>query len=306
MVDGGSFLSQAGEVTHPPIDEMSGIIRSGTYRNVWWVHNDSGDGPYLYAIDSRGRLVMPAWRRDAFFADRPEADKKPWPGVKLLGASNQDWEDIDRMGDRLVVSDMGNNGNAKRDLGFYLVTEPNPSEMDQGTRPITYIQVAYPDQHAYPPTPPDSWRFDCESVFVSDGKLYFLTKYRADCKFDQITTGTSLYRLDTMQPDRVNTLTLVHRADASPMLPTGASVSPDGNRLAVISPNGVWLIDKPAHGDDWLSSRAVLVRLPLLVIKQAEGICWDDGRTLRIVNEQRDVLMLDVGALDASALERSP
>ena len=306
VVDGGAFLSDAGTVTHPPINEMSGIVRSGTYRDVWWVHNDSGSGANLYAVDRDGKLVMPAWQREGFAADKIEGDKPPWPGVVILGAANQDWEDIDRIDDRLLICDMGNNGNAKRDLGVYVISEPNPSEMDQGARPITFIQLAYPDQQDYPPMPPEDWRFDCEAVFVADGKLYLLTKYRADCRFDRITTGTSLYRLDTMAPNRVNQLTLIHRADDLSIIPTAANLSPDGSRLAVMSMNGVWLFDKPKKGDDWLSGSATLVRLPMLRIKQAEGVCWDDDRTLRIVIEQRGVLTLDVGTLDAGVLEREP
>lgn len=295
-------LREVATVKHPLLDEMSGLVRSRTYPGVWWVHNDSGDEPRIFAIDAEGRLVMPAWRRDRYFADEPApnpegADKEPWPGVRILNSANQDWEDITLADGVLYITDMGNNGNAKRDLGIYLVNEPNPAAMDQGTRPIVFIPVAYPDQNAFPPSPPADWRFDCEAVFFSDGKLYFLTKYRADNRFDRITTGTSLYRLDTMQPNRVNALTLIHRADDLPIIPTSAEVSPDGNRLAVMSYDGVWLYEKPERGDNWLAGRLTRLSLPDSRIKQAEGVCWDDEWTLRIVNEQRDLLTLDLRRL---------
>ena len=35
-------IEQIAEVTHPQLDEMSGIVAS-TYEDIYWVHNDSGD-----------------------------------------------------------------------------------------------------------------------------------------------------------------------------------------------------------------------------------------------------------------------
>ncbi len=290
----GEHLQDAGAATHPPLVEMSGIARSRTYPDVWWVHNDSGDEPRLYAINSKAQVVMPPWQTKRHFADSPEEGKKPWPGILLLNSTNQDWEDITLLDGRLYVCEVGNNGNAKPDLGFYVVNEPNPLAIDLGVRPIAFIPIAYPDQHDYPPLPPDDWRFDCEAVFVSDGKLYLLTKYRADQQYNVGATGTTLYRLDTMHADRVNTLTLIHRADGLPIVPTGADLSPDGRRLAVMSYDSVWLFEKPEKDDDWLSGRATQLKLPKDRIKQAEGLCWDGDNTLRINNEQRGVLTLDV------------
>ncbi|MEZ6192975.1 MAG: hypothetical protein R3C45_17010 [Phycisphaerales bacterium] len=308
-------------MTHPPLNELSGIVRSRAYPGVWWVHNDSGDEPRLFAINAEGRLVMPAWQRERYSADEPVSEigpaadpaganpsvstpatqattgKQPWPGVSLLNSANQDWEDLTLADGVIYIADTGNNGNAKRDLGIYIVNEPNPAEMDQGARPLSFIPIAYPDQHAYPPMPPEDWRFDCEAVFFSEGKLYFLTKYRADNRFDRITTGTSLYSLDTMQPNAINTLTLIHRADDLPIIPTSADVSPDGRRLAVMSHDGVWLYEKPEQGDDWLAGRLTRLNLPHDRIKQAEGVCWDDDQTLRIINEQRGLLTVDLRPL---------
>ncbi len=290
-------LIEVALVTHQPLNEISGVVRSETYEDVWWVHNDSGDEPRIFAIDSVGRLVMPPWRRDHFYTDHAETDKQPWPGIRLLGASNQDWEDVALAEGVLYVSDMGNNGNAKRDLGIYALHEPNPAAMDQGARVLKFIPVVYPDQDAYPPA---DWRFDCEAVFWSDGLLYLLTKYRADSRFDRITTGTSLYRLDTTHADRVNRLTLLHRADALPIIPTGADLSPDGKVLAVSSYDGIWLFERPADGDDWLGGVTTRIELPNERIKQVEGVCWDDAETVRLVNEQRQIFTLNLGSLQST------
>ena len=47
----------------PRVVESSGVAVSRTYPDVLWTHNDSGDGPYLYATDlrgtDRGALLVP-------------------------------------------------------------------------------------------------------------------------------------------------------------------------------------------------------------------------------------------------------
>jgi len=66
------FLLQA-TFHSPRVIESSGVAVSHAYPGVLWTHNDSGDGPYLYATDLRG-------------TDR---------GALLVpGAQAIDWEDI--------------------------------------------------------------------------------------------------------------------------------------------------------------------------------------------------------------------
>ncbi len=48
--DGGP--SVAFHITDPRITESSGLVASRLHPGVYWTHNDSGDGPYVYAIDA--------------------------------------------------------------------------------------------------------------------------------------------------------------------------------------------------------------------------------------------------------------
>ena len=47
------FLLQA-TFQSPRVLESSGVAISRQYPGVVWTHNDSGDGPYLYATDLTG------------------------------------------------------------------------------------------------------------------------------------------------------------------------------------------------------------------------------------------------------------
>ena len=284
-------LEQVGHVDHPPIDEMSGIVRSRWQENVWWVHNDSGDEPRLFAIDSTGAVHMPPWHAGEY--DTPtEADTLDdplWPGVQLGAAAHIDYEDIAVDDSTLYLADIGNNGNARRDLGIYVISEP--FYHDLRSRPVRYLSLEYPDQEAFPA---EDWHFDAEGLFVYEDTLYLLTKHRRDGQVNTLEPGTKLYRLDTERPNQVNVLTKIDEHDSIPP-PTAAALSPSGDRLAVASNASVWLFSRPVQDDHWLSSEPRRISLAAKRSKQVEAVTWDDPQTLRLTNEQGDVFVLPVG-----------
>ena len=295
-------LTHAGRAAHSPIDEISGIVRSRWQENVWWVHNDSGDRPRLFAIDSTGAVHVAPWHAGDYAAGA-EADSSanpPWPGVQLGAAAHIDYEDIAVEDSTLYLGDIGNNGNARRDLGIYVIREP--FQYDRRTRPVKHLPIQYPDQETVPAR---EWDFDAESLFVDNGTLYVLTKHRKGQQINVSQPGTKLYRLDTEHTHRVNTLTLVDRHDTIPP-PTAAALSPSGDRLAVLGYASVWLFPRPERKrgsspglrpDDethWLSTKPRRIALPADQSQQAEAVTWDDPHTLRIANEQRNVWTLSL------------
>jgi hypothetical protein len=276
-------------VAHPPIDEQSGIVRSLRYDGVYWVLNDSGGAPALFAIRLDGTVVAPPgeWTLGKAAGRR---DPPVWPGLGLDGATNVDWEDLATDGDRLFVPDLGNNGNARRDLGIYVLSEPNPAATTRA-RVTTFWPVAYPDQAAFPPADGD-WRYDCEAVFWFDGHLYLLTKHRRDGK---PSDSTDLYRLDEPRSDRVNVLTHVDHAEGLGGWVTAADLAPDGRRLAILA-NAVEstavAFPTPAVGDAFFS-HAEPIRIPIGDAKQAEGLAWVTDEQLAVTNEQRQIRLID-------------
>lgn len=283
-------LEQTGFVAHSPIDEISGIVRSRWQENVWWVHNDSGDEPRIFAIDSTGSVHVAPWHADEYAsgAGADSSDQPSWPGVQLGAAAHIDYEDIAVEDSTLYLGDIGNNGNARRDLGIYVIREP--FHYDRRTRPIQHLPIRYPDQETFPA---QEWHYDAEALFVDDGTLYVLTKHRKGQQINTPQEGTKLYRLDTEHPHRVNTLTLVDRHDTIPP-PTAAALSPSGDRLAVLGYASVWLFARPEDSPHWLSTDPRRISLSDERSKQAEAVTWDGPRTLRIANEQREVWTLSV------------
>ena len=290
------LLNKTGFLDFAPIAEMSGIVKSQNYEDVYWVHNDSGDKARLFAINSKGEVIIPPFLKSSYHTESaPSSSTKPaWPGNSIEAASNIDWEDITTDGDMLYVADIGNNGNARRDLGVYVIPEPNPTST-QNIRALKYLPIRYSGQQQYPA---QLWHYDSESIFHSDGHLYFISKHRQPGKIGDWEKGAVLYRLDTEFTDEYNILTEVQRSD-SILLATGADISPDGLHLAIICYAEVWVFTKPAEGDHWFSGAAQRRSLDSEQMKTSEAITWVDNETLLLGNEERDLFTLAVSKIPA-------
>ena len=278
-----SMVKLVGKTAHKPINEMSGLVKSRTCPDVYWVNNDSGDMPRIFAINKNGSVIITEYMKSEFHEEIKEEGKKPFRGIEILLAANQDWEDIAIDDDRIYIADLGNNANTRRDMGVYMLYEPNPRTVHE-SRVLQYLPVRYPEQTKFPAR---QWHFDSESMFVADGNLYFLSKHRQPGEHTKWEAGVNLYRLDTHHTSKANVLTKVDSyADLS--VATGADVSPDGKHLAVATYTALWVSEK-AGADQWLSGKARVLPLDSSVTKQMEAVCWDDDETILVSNEQREI-----------------
>ncbi|QQE10598.1 hypothetical protein JD969_13955 [Planctomycetota bacterium] len=293
-------LDRAGYMQHKQLNEVSGIVRERCKEANWWVLNDSGNDAVVYRIDKEGKIVNRTYDLGEMVLTNGSIDTQK--GYKLNDAKNVDWEDIAIHDDKLYVVDMGNNGNARKDLGVYVVSglwnkdEQNKYHWNGKINNVKRYQVKYPEQESFPAK---EFEFDCESAFFLNGKFHILTKHRTG-QTKYAKRGTKLYRIDRFEEDQVNELKLIDRNDDIGVWVTGADVSPDGNRLAILGQYELYIYDRPANGSDkWLTHGNVThVRLPSELVKQAESICWDDDKTLRIANEQRDIYTLPIKRIE--------
>ena len=238
--------------------ELSGIVRSKSNKNVFWIHNDSGDKPRVFAIDSAGKFYM---------SDR----YKNQEGIEIAGATNVDWEDItmDNKGN-LVVADLGNNGNDRKDLVLYVIPEPSP--LASNTTFLKKIFVKYPDQKVFNKS--TDFNFDCEAIFYADNKIHMLSKNRSN-------TFTKLYRLDQEKTEEVNTLTLVDKFNIGGKV-TAADASEDGNKLVVITYQAIWMFERRDAQSSYFNGH--IWWLPV-TSPQIEGVCFKDDNTLWLLDE---------------------
>jgi hypothetical protein len=263
-----SALKLVGKAEDKDINEMSGIAKSRRYKDTYWVQNDSGDSARIFAIHHDGTR-----------------HRQPDNGYQIEGAKNVDWEDIAIDGNNIYISDLGNNLNIRQDLMVYVVKEPNPA-VKSSLKICKQYAIKWPDQTEFPPK--GTWNFDCESLAVHKGKMYFVTKWRSG-NHRTPADGAAIYILEKPREGGVN---VPQKLDVSTTLGgwvTAADISPDGKTLAVLvqfPKQSVWFFDL-TKGPKILSHPSG--RVVFEGANQCEAVCWDDAKTLLVTNEQREI-----------------
>ncbi|GAA2741865.1 hypothetical protein [Kitasatospora cinereorecta] len=111
-------------IADPRITESSGLAASLRHPGVYWTHNDSDDGPYVYAVDSTGRTVAT---------------------VTLRGVKPRDAEAISLGPDgSLYLADIGDNLDGSwSEVWLYRFAEP--ADLHDQTVDATRYRVRYED-----------------------------------------------------------------------------------------------------------------------------------------------------------------
>jgi hypothetical protein len=258
--------------TLPPVlAESSGLAVSRTQPGVYWSHNDSGDGPNLYAIDLTGKLLAT---------------------FKVDGAEARDWEDISAgpcIGDPgppaaaapavcLYLADIGDNDGKRPFLTVYVVAEPR---LDALSRTIASRSFRY----RYPDGPDNAEAF----AVLPDGDATIVTKGgRGSIAFFRLRREPIARALSSGE-----VLTAEYAGDSGirpnprvGLLATGADVSPDGTTLAVRTYYEVFFFHAVKdHGSvDWKGSGT-----PCFLgnaESQGEAIAYLDRDTLLLTSER--------------------
>jgi len=106
-----SFTSpvRSGTITDNAINEASGIVATGPFKKTFWLEEDSGNGEWLYAVSTRGRIRAT---------------------IAVRNASNWDWEDIARASHRVWLGDIGANQLSREFIRVYWFKEPRSLSTD--------------------------------------------------------------------------------------------------------------------------------------------------------------------------------
>ena len=265
-----------GALADPDIRESSGLAAARSAPGYFWTHNDSGDGPFLFALDRRGRRAG-VWR--------------------VTGAAARDWEDM-AVGpgpaagrSYLYIGDMGDNARRRDSVVVYRIEEPVIEARDTPTSkrnpattaPAAAIRLRYPDG-----------AHDAEALLVhpTTGDLYIITKapgrpagiYKASAPL--ATTGTTTLR-------RIGDMRLMSLMGS---IITGGDISPDGRRVALCDyfqgyelslPDGAQSFD-----DIW---QQPLAALSLGERRQGEAIAYSlDGQAILATSEGRPAPLIEV------------
>jgi len=233
------------------LDECSGICPS-----PWSDHllalNDSGGKPEIYEINSEGKLV----------------NTHPVPE-----AVNRDWEEItaDTAGN-VYIGDFGNNSNGRKDLTIYKYTPGAPA--GELTQKITF---RYANQTF---AAGEKKEFDCEAFFWANDSLYLFTK--------SWEKGVKLCRMYVL-PDHPGNYEVAPRDEVFLKAQvTGAAISPDKSRFALISYGKIFLFGANG-GRISFSNPIACIKIAR---KQTEAILFEKADQLLFTNEQRGMFRI--------------
>jgi len=251
----------------PAINESSGIVASRTTPGLYWTHNDSGDGPYIYAFDEHG------------------ARRGTW---RVKGASADDWEDIaagpglQAGTSYLYIGDIGDNEGRRAEITVYRVMEPTIKPTDSSSSKLKPLVTD--DAEVFHLRYPDG-AHDAESLLVHpvSGDLYIVSKipfansfvYEAPAPLN--TSGTTTLK-------RIAELKVPSLFGG---LLTGGDISPDGLRVALCDyVDGYELVLTDARTPFDQIWKQPLKPLDLGKRKQGESIAYRlDGRALLATSE---------------------
>ncbi len=243
----------------PAIDESSGLAASPSQPGVFWTLNDSGDGPFLYAVGADG-AALGRWL--------------------VSGAENRDWEDLAAGFDAdgapvLWIADTGDNRRDRADAALYRVPEPpvDPSNPAAGwpTLPATRFPLAFPDGPR---------NVEAMLVHPHTGEVLLVAKD---------VGAAEVYRVwpqfgDVSWAEHVGNIELPGWGPLAQA--TGGAVSPDGTRLALRTYGGLaeWEI-LPGQGlAEALAGEPRQVAVPFMWL--AEAVSYgSDGRTFYLTAE---------------------
>ncbi len=205
---------QTGRFASARVIESSGVAVSRAHPGVLWTHNDSGDGPYLYATDLRGS--------DRGFLFVPGAEAVDWEDMSLGPCPT-------RGANCLYLADTGDNLEARPSVAVYAVPEPDPPTGPGDTLRTTaapaILRLRYPDG-----------AHDVEAMYVSprDSALYLVSKGRSgSIGVYRVARAQWKTRGDgVVQADRVQILNVRPDPGAGRWV-TGAAVRPDGRLVAI-------------------------------------------------------------------------
>lgn len=225
------------------LKETSGL-ETAESPEFFWTHNDGGDGPRFYKMDTLGNLLKT---------------------VTITNVLNIDIEDVAQdEHQNFYLADIGNNSNNRRNLRIYKISNPNNAANDSVMAEI--IHIVYPNQASFPPDEAHL-NFDAEAIVYLDSSLYLFSKNRTV----PFTGYTYLYKIPSVAGTYTATLIDSFRTGVGfkeQFWITAADLSPDGKRLALLSSDKMFVFTE-FTGDRFFDGKAKLIDFNSFTQKEA-------------------------------------
>lgn len=147
------------------LKETSGLI---FFNGKLISHNDSGDEPNLYEIDTISGTITRT--------------------IAISNATHIDWEDISQDNTHIYIADIGNNNGDRQDLKIYKILKSDYISSTSVTAEV--ISFSYEDQTDFT-AQPNNTNFDAEAIAVYQENILIFTKNWVDFKTNAYTIPKS-------------------------------------------------------------------------------------------------------------------
>ena len=256
-VNAGIIVKKIGDL-ETTLNENSGLEY---YKNKYLIAlNDSGDDPSIYIINNQGIIIKT---------------------IDVLGAKNNDWEDITSSLDgRLFIGDIGNNLNTRKECQIYILNKEFLT-FENNKATAEKIIFTYEDQKGFPPNKKELY-YDAEAMFWMKDSIYIITK----CRSEPFTGRSFVYVL----PDKPGT----YKARKIGEIPfcslgwmfcsvTAADYHPQSKTLAILLYGKLVLINN-FKGNKFWDGEIKTYNIP--GIKQRESITFIDSKNWYMSDEK--------------------
>ena len=224
------------------IDEASGIAASVLHNNMYWLHNDSGDEPRIFLVDSLCSLRAV---------------------IRFANIQNRDWEDIAvgkgplENSSYIYIGEIGDNNAVYSEKSIIRCQEPKIPSTNKDTTLTQFDILRY--------TYPDGNR-DAETVLLDPlTKDIFIVSKRED--------NVGVYRFPF--PQSVSEVTILQKVAILPLTGiVGGDISPNGMEILLKSYANMyyWKRNSAEMIEQTFSRPFTLV--PYELEPQGEAVCW--------------------------------
>ena len=155
----GSCIYENTDLAIPPVNNLDQQLGESSglafFNGRLWSHNDSGNWPLFYSVDTLTGQVLQTFR--------------------VRNEIQIDWEDICTGNGYLYIGDFGNNAGNRTDLRILRIDMDSIGNAVQDTVSAESIYFVYEDQNDFSGTN-TSHNFDCEAMFFLNDSLHLFSK----------------------------------------------------------------------------------------------------------------------------------
>ena len=182
------------------INESSGLI---FFREKLWTHNDSGDGPYIYVLDSAAQKILQI--------------------ITVENAKNVDWEEITQDSAFIYMCDFGNNYGLRNNLTIYKINKSDIPDSGNVSVNAEKIEFSYKNKPA-PSVKLKRSQYDMEAMICYHDTLVLFSKNweKPYCNIYFIPAKAGIYEIEPIKTIYLNGLV------------TAASLSPNQKQLLLL------------------------------------------------------------------------